>query len=48
MQLLVERVDYNATRETLAITFSPTRIMALSKEVETAQEKNNENEPTNQ
>jgi hypothetical protein len=47
MQLLTERIDYNADRETLAITFSPTGIMALSKEVETAQEKNNENEPTN-
>jgi hypothetical protein len=48
MKLLVKRVDYDAVRETLAITFNSTGIMILSKEVETAKKKNNENEPTNQ
>jgi site-specific DNA recombinase len=34
MQLLVERIDYDADREILAITFSPVGIRTLSAEVD--------------
>ena len=46
MQMFLERIDYNAIREIMAITFNPTGIMALSKEVETEQKRNDENAPT--
>jgi len=38
LNLLVERVDFDAKRETLAITFRPTGIRALSEEIAEAQE----------
>ena len=36
--LLVERIDFDAGRETVAITFRPTGIRALAEEIEQAQE----------
>ena len=38
LQLLIERVEFDAARETVALTFRPTGIQALAEEVDAAQE----------
>lgn len=47
IQLLLERVDYDSLQGTLAITFRPMGIQALSAEVESATKRKDEDAPTN-